>query len=128
MQYCIQCLCNCDGGHISPQIAWPADTRNNAAETAASGNAPGCPPTSQDRRGRPPIPKTSHRRPTRDHSVPVGYCLSPIPSRYLLLSHLARLPSVLLPAAGNASGCLQRRRPDVARHLHQTAAAVPVST
>ena len=38
-------------GHISPQIARPADTRNNnTAETAAAGNACGCPPTPQDRR------------------------------------------------------------------------------
>ena len=42
---------------------------------------------------RPPIPKTSHSGPTRDHSVPVRYYLILIPSRQILPSHLARLPS-----------------------------------
>ena len=42
---------------------------------------------------RPSIPKTSHSGPTRDHGVPVRYYLILIPSRQILPSHLARLPS-----------------------------------
>ena len=82
---------------------------------------------------RPPIPKTSHSGPTRDHSVPVRYYLILIPSRQILPSHLARLPSsppdthrppspsaryIIISTANSQKmpqATLQRRRPDVAR-------------
>ena len=66
---------------------------------------------------RPPIPKTSHGGPTRDHSVPVRYYLILIPSRQILPSHRQDTLSLLLPAPRNCPGLLSNRsRPGITSH------------